>query len=219
MKIRKLTAILLAAFLMLPLLAGCEDPDECKEDDLDLTAKPVIYFYTEQELICSVKLNYAGTLTCTYPDHGAEGWQNFTALPDGTLIFPDGSEYYCLYWEGLARLDPDFAKGFCVKGTDTADFLAKILPEIGLTAREANEFIIYWLPILQQNPYNLISFQDEAYTSVAGLEINPAPDSLLRVYMAAKPLSAPVEIEPQTFDGFERIGFTVVEWGGSVIEE
>jgi hypothetical protein len=37
--------------------------------------------------------------------------------------------------------------------------------------------------------------------------------------MAAKPLDAPVEIEGQTFDGFERIGFTVVEWGGSIIVE
>ncbi|MBQ8383095.1 MAG: hypothetical protein IJX47_07830 [Clostridia bacterium] len=181
--------------------------------------KPVIYLYPESPTTCSVKVNLDGTLTCTYPDHGTEGWQNFTAMPDGTLIFPDGAEYYCLYWEGMAQLDPDFSRGFCVKGSDTAAFLAKILPVIGLTPREANEFIIYWLPLLQENPYNLIAFQDEAYTSVAGLEINPAPDSLLRIYMTAKPLDAPVEIEPQTFDGFERNGFTVVEWGGSIIEE
>ena len=181
--------------------------------------KPVIYLYPEEETVCSVKVDLDGTLTCTYPEHGKDGWQNFTAQPDGTLIFPDGKEYYCLYWEGKAKFAPDFSKGFCVKGSDTADFLAEILPELGLTDREANEFIIYWLPILQKNPYTLISFQSEAYTSTAELEISPAPDSLLRVYMAAKPLTAPVEIEPQTFDGFERIGFTVVEWGGSIIEE
>ncbi len=183
-----------------------------------MIAKPVIYLYPEEETTCSVKVDLDGSLTCTYPEHGKDGWQNFTARPDGTLIFPDGSEYYCLYWEGRAQLDPDFSRGFCVKGSDTAAFLAKVLPEIGLTAREANEFIIYWLPILQKNPYNLISFQGEAYTSTAELEITPAPDSLLRVYMAAKPLTAHVEIEPQTFDGFERNGFTVVEWGGSIVE-
>jgi hypothetical protein len=180
--------------------------------------KPVIYLYPEEEIKVSVKVNIDGKLTCTYPEHGEEGWQNFTAKPDGTLVSPDGREYYCLYWEGRGNMTPDFSRGFCVKGEDTAEFLADVLPKIGLTPREANEFIIYWLPILQKNEYNLISFQNEAYTSAAELEITPTPDSLLRVFMAAKPLDAPVEIAPQEFTGFERNGFTVVEWGGGIIE-
>lgn len=53
---------------------------------------------------------------------------------------------------------------------------------------------------------------------MAELEITPTPDSVLRVFMAAKPLDAPVDIEPQEFAPFERVGFTVVEWGGSIIE-
>ena len=92
------------------------------------------------------------------------------------------------------------------------------LAEQGLDAREANEFIIYWLPRMQNNQYNLISFQTEVYTDSAALEINPAPDSLLRVFMAYKALDEAVEIEPQTFEPFERKGFCVVEWGGSVVE-
>ena len=180
--------------------------------------KPVIYLYPEDDTTVSVKVNIDGELTCTYPEHGEDGWQNFTAKPDGTILSPDGREYYCLYWEGLGNMTPDFSKGFCVKGEDTAEFLADILEKIGLTPREANEFIIYWLPILQKNEYNLISFQSEAYTAVAELEITPTPDSILRVFMAAKPLSAPVEIAPQEFAGFERMGFTVVEWGGGIIE-
>jgi hypothetical protein len=180
--------------------------------------KPVIYLYPEEETTVSVKVNIDGELTSTYPKHGKDGWQNFTAKPDGTLVSPEGNEYYCLYWEGIGNMTPDFSRGFCVKGEDTADFLADILPKIGLTAREANEFIIYWLPILEKNEYNLISFQDEAYTNVAALEVTPASDSILRVFMASKPLDAPVEIEPQEFEVFERSGFTVVEWGGSIIE-
>ena len=180
--------------------------------------KPVIYLYPEEDTLCSVKVDLDGKLTCTYPDHGNDGWQNFVARPDGTLVFPDGKEYYCLYWEGVANMTPDFSKGFCVKGEDTAEFLSDILLEIGLTPREANEFIIYWLPILQGNEYNLISFQRDAYTDIANLIIDPAPDSLLRVYMVAKPLDSYTEIEPQVFDGFVRDGFTVVEWGGSIIQ-
>ena len=115
-------------------------------------------------------------------------------------------------------MKPDFSGGFCVKGEDTAEFLADVLPKIGLTPREANEFIIYWLPILQENEYNLISFQGDNYDAAAKLEITPTPDSVLRIYMTAKPLTSPVEVEPQTFEPFERNGFTVVEWGGGIIQ-
>ena len=181
--------------------------------------KPVIYLYPEVPTVCSVRLDFDGILTCTYPAHGENGWQNFTALPDGTLIFPNGREYYCLYWEGKSNFEPDFSKGFCVKGSDTAAFLQEILPKLGLTAREANEFIIYWLPILQNSPYNVISFQQEAYTDAAKLNISPAPDCMLRVFMAAYPVDSAVDIEPQEFNGFVRNGFTVVEWGGSYAGE
>ena len=175
--------------------------------------KPVIYLYPETPTEVSVKLTVDGKLTCTYPAYD-KGWDNFTAYPDGTLIFPDGKEYYCLYWEGIQNMECDFSKGFCVKGADTAAFLEWALAEQGLTPREANEFIIYWLPRMEQNPYNVISFQTDAYTEGAVLEITPNPDSLLRVFMAYYPSDEAVEIEAQSFTPFERVGFTVVEWGG-----
>ena len=92
------------------------------------------------------------------------------------------------------------------------------LAEQGLTAREANEFIIYWLPLMQDNPYNVISFQSSAYTDSAVLDISPAPDSLLRVFMAYYPTQEAVDIQPQAFAPFVREGFTVVEWGGSQVK-
>ena len=48
--------------------------------------------------------------------------------------------------------------GFVVKGEDTAAFLQEKLAYLGLTPREYNECIVYWLPRLEGNPYNLISF-------------------------------------------------------------
>ena len=67
---------------------------------------------------------------------------------------------------------------------------------------------------MQDNAYNLISFQSERYAETAKLDITPAPDSMLRVFMAWRPLDQPQQIEPQTFEPFVRDGFTVVEWGG-----
>ena len=181
----------------------------------NLVAKPIIYLYPEEPTLCSVKVTLNGELTCTYPAHGEHGWQDFTAYPDGTLIVPDGKEYYALYWEGVQHTEWDFSRGFCVRGEDTAAFLEWALAAQGLTAREANEFIMYWLPLMQDNAYNVISFQTTAYTDGALLDIDPAPDSLLRVFMAWYATDAEVEIEPQTFSGFDREGFIVVEWGGS----
>ncbi len=177
--------------------------------------KPVIYLYPEDTTVCSVKVELNGSLTCTYPEHGDNGWQNFTAHPNGTLVFPDGKQYYALYWEGIQNTQWDFTKGFCVRGTDTAKFLEWALEKQGLTQREANEFIIYWLPLMQNNPYNVISFQAESYTDGAILNITPSPDSVLRVFMAYYPSDVAVDIPPQDLQSTPRQGFTVVEWGGS----
>ncbi len=176
-------------------------------------AKPVIYLYPEEKTDVSVKLDLDGAITCAYPDY-RNGWE-VTAYPDGTIIDKyDGEEYYCLYWEGKGAADWDMSKGFVVKSGDTANFLKSKLKEIGLTPRESNEFIIYWLPELQKNECNFITFQTEAYEKNAGLEISPAPDSMLRVFMVYEPCSEDFSAEPQEFEPFERSGFTVVEWGG-----
>ena len=205
---KKLLAGTLTAAFALGLTA-CVQQEEC-------SAKPVIYLYPEQETTVSVSLDYAGTLTATYPAY-ENGW-TVTAEPDSTLYDENGDEYSYLFWEGENNTDYDFSTGFCVAGADTADFLREKLAEIGLTPREYNEFIVYWLPKMQDNPYNLISFQSEAYTDAAKLDIDPTPDSVLRVFMAWKPLHRAQTIEPQTFASFERNGFTVVEWGGCEVK-
>lgn len=177
--------------------------------------KPVIYLYPEEEMEVTVKLDFDGTLTSTYPAY-EDGW-TVTAQPDGTLTDESGREYYCLFWEGESQTVYDFSTGYCVAGEDTAAFLEGALEQLGLTEREANEFIVYWLPRMEGNAYNLVSFQNEAYTDSAALTIDPAPDTLIRVFMAWKPLSTAVTIEEQELKPVERNGFTVVEWGGTEV--
>lgn len=182
-----------------------------------LMAKPVIYLYPQEDTEVFVELDYNGELKYTYPLY-KNGW-HVLAKKDGTIInLDDNKEYSYLFWEGDDELQCDFSKGFCVKGEDTAEFLQKVLPEMGLKPKEYNEFIVYWLPKMQDNPYNIISFQYENYWEMAKLKIKPKPDSLLRVSMAYKASDVFVEIEPQQFDSFSRKGFTVVEWGGKNVE-
>lgn len=181
-------------------------------------AKPVIYLYPEEETDVSVQVDFRGkgVLTCTYPEYD-NGW-NVTAMPDGTLFDSDGNEYYCLYWEGEGEYRLDLSEGFCVKGEDTAKFLREKLMYMGLTAREANEFIIYWLPIMQENPYNIITFHTDNYANAVPLTVLPAPDSAIRVFMTFRASENESAIAPQTLPQYERNGFTVVEWGGGEIK-
>ena len=179
-------------------------------------AKPVIYLYPREETNVDVMLDYDGRLTCTYPKYTG-GW-SVTARPDGTLTDGAGQSYNYLYWEGEDRNEYDFSRGFCVAGADSAAFLEDALARLGLTRREANEFIVFWLPQLEENPYNLIAFQTDAYTDHARLTVTPEPDTVLRVFMAWKPLDASVEIEAQPLTAPTREGFTLVEWGGSRVD-
>ena len=178
--------------------------------------KPVIYLYPESETEVSVRLDYKGKLTCTYPEYN-DGWA-VIAKPDGSLRdISTGREYSYLFWEGIDDTKYDMTKGFVVKGEDTAEFLQETLAKMGLTPKEYNEFIVYWLPKMQNNPYNLITFQGETYTETAKLTVSPNPDSVLRVFMVYTALDAPIEVEMPEIEFFERKGFTLVEWGGTEI--
>ena len=218
----KKTILLLLALLCTLSLMACEPiDDKCEINQMigeePLVDKPVIYLYPTEETEVSVKLEYDGEFIATYPKYD-DGW-NVIASPDGTLTSLDGErEYYCLFWEGKSGFEYDLSRGFVVAGKDTETFLEESLKTLGLTDKEANEFIIYWLPRMESNAYNLISFQGQNYTDAARLEIIPTPDSVLRVFMAWQALDAPIEIEPQTLPTFERTGFTVVEWGGSEVK-
>ena len=203
----KKLGLFLCVMLVTLLTCGCQDRYVAK--------KPVIYLYPEETTEVEVNLDYDGKLFCTYPAYN-NGWK-VTAEPDGTLTAADGKTYSYLFWEGHSDTEYDFSRGFVVKGSDTAEFLENKLTELGLNAKEANEFIVYWLPAMQENPYNLITFQMDAYTDSAKLHITPEPDSILRVFMAYKPLTEPVEIEEPVITPFERTGFTVIEWGGTEV--
>ncbi|MBI5470301.1 hypothetical protein HY968_03210 [Candidatus Kaiserbacteria bacterium] len=180
--------------------------------------KPVIYLYPTKKEEVTVHLHYNGRLTSTDPpyDEAIGGWR-VIARPDGTLTnLADYKEYSYLFWEGADYpLTVDQTRGFVVKGSDTREFLQSKLVELGLIPREYNEFIAFWLPRMEHNAYNFIQFVGDEYTKNAPLSISPKPDSMLRVFMAYKPLNQYVKVAPQKIAPFVRKGFSVIEWGGT----
>lgn len=190
---------------------------------IQIDRKPVIYLYPTHKQEILVQLDYQGTFIANVPkyDHSIRGWK-VTAYPDGTLIDPrDSRKYTSLFWEGTPDrpINPDLSSGFVVPGNETITFLRKILPELGLSSSESQEFIEYWVPQMEKSPWNFIHFADKEYTDKARLTITPRPDSLLRVFMLWKRLEAPIPVTSQTFPRFDRPGFTVIEWGGAQLYE
>jgi len=180
----------------------------------DGVAKPIIYLYPEEDMRVDVKLDFEGRLTHTYPKYN-NGWSVF-AKTDGTIYDQNGKEYYSLYWEGQEKNDFTISEGFVVEGSKTIEFLEKALEALNLNRREANEFIIYWLPQMENNRYNLIHFSTKEYEDMAKLHISPKPETLIRVMMVFQPLEEKIEIPLQDISKMRvvRKGFTVVEWGG-----
>ncbi len=178
--------------------------------------KPVIYLYPTKTMQVSVTLEYAGTLTDTYPIY-QNGWK-ITASPDGSIMDDKGRTYPYLFWEGINEVSYDMNAGFCISGAESKSFLEEKLSYLGLSSKEANDFMEFWLPFLQDNPYNLISFQTKAYTDTAKLVIEPKPDSMLRVFMTYTPLEESTTVVEQKLECFDRKGFSVIEWGGRMVE-
>jgi len=183
-----------------------------------LAKKPVIYLYPEKTTEISVKLDLQGELTYTYPSY-QDGWR-VIANPDGSLFNKsDNKVYSYLFWEGLSAANYDMSKGFVVKGEDTTEFLEEKLSYLGLTNKEYNDFIVYWAPDMSENNYNLITFQGDAYTDDARLTITPEPDSTLRVFMVYQPLVEYMDIPEQKLEQWGRTGYSLVEWGGAMINQ
>lgn len=178
--------------------------------------KPVIYLYPQKETDVNVKVTFDGNFTFTYPEYN-NGW-TVTAKSDGTLI-SGTTEYPYLFWEGkVINYSPKFDEGFLVSRKETVSFLEGKLKILGLNEKERADFITYWAPQLIKNEYNIIKFDTEEYASKVSLNIEPQPDSMIRVFMIFKAANGTEKIKKQKLDEVQREGFIAVEWGG-VLEE
>ena len=198
--------------------------ENCQNNEVEtilekIQKKPIIYIYPEKEIEVEVKLGRPENLTSTYPKYeNNQGWK-VLAKPNGELTdLKTGRNLYALYWEGKKNknVDNNFKEGFIVEGENTAKFLEEKLSILGLNERETEEFIIYWLPQMEGNKYNYIRFESkEEVNENMPLEVNPKPETLIRVMMEWKGLNEKIEIKEQELEKTQREGYTVVEWGGT----
>ena len=195
-----------------------ENPDT-REEYPPYIDKPIIYLYPTEDTEVSVKLSNADSLTCSYPKY-ENSWKVLAKSNGELKDLNTDRELYALYYENESNVEFKVEKdGFVVKGEDSASFLEEKLAKLGLTEKEAEEFIVYWLPKMEANKYNYIRFATpEEIEKNMALEINPNPDTTIRVLMTFKGLENPIEVEEQELVTPERVGFVAVEWGGTEIK-
>ena len=182
--------------------------------ELGYDEKPIIYLYPEKNNT-KVTLTFENNLliSTSYPKYSNK-WV-VIANKNGDLKDINGKYYYGLYYEEIGHSKVDFNEGFYVEKEDAISFLEEKLSLIGLNDRERNEFIMYWLPVLEKNGKNLVYFElTDSKQRYNKLNINPKPDSLLRISIHIKKVNKKIKIKEQKLNKFNRIGFAVIEWGG-----
>ncbi len=181
----------------------------------EILFKPVIYLYPQRSTDVTVKIEIHGEDAFLYPSY-TDSW-NFTAEPNGDLIFGDQTYNY-LFWEAAraSTLTPQQATtGFFVEGQHITSFFEDKLTLAGFTSKEQADFITFWGPRLAKNTLNFIHFEfNETCDKYAELDISPKPDHLYRIFMVWEAVEAEFPVTEQEIQRIDRNGFCVLEWGG-----
>ncbi|MBI4779091.1 hypothetical protein HY797_01400 [Candidatus Falkowbacteria bacterium] len=180
--------------------------------------KPVIYLYPETKI--EVKVKVGAKVRISEPDYG-DGWK-VVANPDGKIINGDGAVYENLYWEGLGRgYYPSIKEGRVVKRINIEAELRSDLAVLGLNEKEIFDFMDFWLAKMPKTAYIRLTWLDtNEMNELAPLAISPRPDTVKRVFLDfAGQNTEATDLASQKLKGFERNGFTVVEWGGLLAEK
>lgn len=189
-------------------------------DGVFCLGKPVIYLYPEKDTLVNVTLNTPGEIVESIPSYPKGGWQNILAHKGGILDY-QGKTYNELYYESSVN-NVDSPKNGIVVGKEQIEPELKIITaKLGLIKSEQKEFLTYWMPKLKDlnSKYLFISVIDtKEKERIDKVLISPEPATRIEFLMYFKPVDKfyipPALTLPDSPP--KRIGFTEVEWGGTI---
>lgn len=199
--------------------------------------KPAIYLYPEKSQEISVKLDIGGNITISDPIYNPETGWNVKANPDGVIQLSESgqdtsdgvrkhsseveeSNYPYLYYEADLAKGYKPKNGWVISRGNLDRQLKIILTQLGLNEKEKNDFLDYWLPRLISKPYYFAGLvPTEDINQQEALSINPTPANIIRVRLIFEGLDYPISVPLPKLSEIKRNGFTVVDWGGSVVGE
>lgn len=188
--------------------------------------KPAIYMYPRSPIDIQVKLELDGQLTDSIPIYDpANGW-NVTAYPDGNLVTKPftgaalaNQRYPYLYYEADIKNIEIPKEGWVWKKEELYIRLSQLLQKLGYNDKEITDFLAYWLSRLNDKPYYFVTLLPENIISEKEkLSFSVNPDTVIRARFVFEGLNVPTFVAPlQNLPHKERSGFTVTDWGGTLI--
>jgi len=171
-------------------------------------AAPNLYLYPTSHTQVKVSLSFpqGGSVIESIPDYGT-GWD--------VLVSPEGiidNTFDYLFYEASLPPNVTTSEGWMLDGAHLDASLRELLERVGFVGREVQDFLDYWVPILEGSPYYAVYPQDPE--KLVTLHISPAPEKILRALWFIRPLNHTINIvEPTPPEPFQRQGYVAAEWG------
>lgn len=182
--------------------------------------KPAIYMYPDKTTLVNVKLDLDGEITTSRPQYNPQNGWNVVAYPGGSLKEPITlNDYPYLYYEAELNGISLPKEGFVFAQSDLPKQLKSLMERIGFNEKETADFLAYWLPRLTEKPYYFVTLLPEnVINDKEKLTFSVWPDTLIRSRFVFEGLDAPISVKPlSVISTHQRLGFTVTDWGGTVV--
>lgn len=183
--------------------------------------KPVIYLYPPEPMYVSVRLDIPGKITKSIPFYPYEGWY-VLAYPNGKINYQNHIYESLFYESSVSDIIPRKRTGFLIAKSNLANEMQNVLYRAGLSQKERNDFLDYWLPRLQAQPgpyffVRLLTHEEKNLSDT--VIITPKPDTFIEALFEFYSVANTFSYEPLQQPSIppERKGFTAVEWGGAIM--
>lgn len=182
--------------------------------DWVMVYKPNIYLYPTKNTNICVELSFpkGGKIVNSEPLYN-NGWC-VNVQPNGII----DNAYNYLFYESAQPNIWQKNTGYCIQRGQLTQFLKNDMQKRHFTDTEINDFLDYWIPILNTYNYYLIYPQTkQIIDKVIKVTFNQNPMVFYRLFYGFKGVNQPANINPPVIESFEREGFVAVEWGGYIL--
>lgn len=183
--------------------------------------KPNIYLYSDTVRSVTVAFDEPELLTASIPDY--TGSWKVTVSADGTLTDASGESYNYLFYESLT--EPAIfqtEEGWHIPADTREEDLRAVLAELNFNEQETQDFLEFWVDMLEDGTDYIMYPQDTALVDTAmPITVTDEPESLERIWFAFTEDEGQSVTEPTGYElirGGTDCGWYVIEWGGFFLE-
>jgi len=178
-------------------------------DDI-MVYKPNIYIYPINNINLCVKISFpiGGKIVESTPTY-VEQW---CVNVDTTGKIDDQYDY--LFYESKQPNTFQYKEGWCVARNDINSFFKTNMKQYNFSDAEIDDFIEYWMPLLDENDYYMVYPQtNEIIDETIKLNFSIQPDNVSRLFYGVLGVEEYTKIEEPVITPFNRNGFHIIEWG------